>query len=254
MAVFDDLNALDLNGHTEKKTSGNVELTYLSWPWAWAEVKKRFPDAHYEVWKDENHRPFIFDPDTGYMVFTSVTIDGVTHEMWLPVMDGANKAMKNAPYEYKTKYSGMKTCEAASMMDINKTIMRCLVKNLAMFGLGLYIYAGEDLPESEPKESKPATKPVTVPTTSATVTTEAKLPTPSPVKKFLLSAMAGFRQKRNISAAANEKIFKDQCKALIAAKMAPDKSLEQYTMDEAASLIEAMDKCFDLMGTELKVG
>lgn len=258
MAVFDELNALDLNGHTEKKSSGNVELTYLSWPWAWAEVKKRFPDAHYEVWKDENHRPFIFDPNTGYMVFTSVTIDGVTHEMWLPVMDGANKAMKAVPYEYKTKYSGMKTCDAATMMDINKTIMRCLVKNLAMFGLGLYIYAGEDLPESDQKEEKPAakeTKSVTKPaTTPGTVTKADKLPTVSPVKQFLLTAMAGLRQKRNISADANSKLFTDQCKALIKAKMAPDKSLEEYTMDEAAALIEAMEKCFDLLGTELKAG
>jgi hypothetical protein len=66
--------------------------------------------------------------------------------MWLPVMDGANKAMKAEAYTYTTKY-GEKDVEPASMFDINKTIMRCLVKNLAMFGLGLYIYAGEDLPE-----------------------------------------------------------------------------------------------------------
>ena len=65
--------------------------------------------------------------------------------MWLPVMNGANKSMKLEAYQYKT-YSGIKTCEPATMFDINKTIMRCLTKNLAMFGLGLYIYAGEDLP------------------------------------------------------------------------------------------------------------
>ena len=80
------------------------------------------------------------------MVFTKVTIEDITHEMWLPVMDGANKAMKSKPYTYKTKY-GEKSVEAATMFDINKTIMRCLTKNLAMFGLGIYIYAGEDLPE-----------------------------------------------------------------------------------------------------------
>jgi hypothetical protein len=66
--------------------------------------------------------------------------------MWLPVMDGANQAMKSESYEYSTRY-GVKTVDAASMFDINKTLMRCLTKNLAMFGLGLYIYAGEDLPE-----------------------------------------------------------------------------------------------------------
>lgn len=153
MAVFEDLNGLNINGHTEKKKVEGKELTYLSWPWAWAEVKKRYPDAHYTIWKNENGLPYTEDPMTGYMVYTSVTIDGVTHEMWLPVMNGANRAMKRAPYEYTTKF-GKKSVEAATMMDINKTIMRCLVKNLAMFGLGLYIYAGEDLPEVEQEEQK----------------------------------------------------------------------------------------------------
>ena len=66
--------------------------------------------------------------------------------MWLPVMDGNNKAMKAEPYQVQTKYKTI-TVNAATMFDVNKAIMRCLTKNLAMFGLGLYIYAGEDLPE-----------------------------------------------------------------------------------------------------------
>lgn len=70
--------------------------------------------------------------------------------MWLPVMDSKNKAMKDNPYEYKTRF-GNKFVEQASMFDVNTAIMRCLVKNIAMFGLGLYIYAGEDLPQ-EAKE------------------------------------------------------------------------------------------------------
>ena len=82
---------------------------------------------------------------------TSVTIDDVTHEMWLPVMDGANKSMKDEPYTYQVKeyenrkWTGNyvdKAVEAATMFDINTAIMRCLVKNIAMFGLGLYIYSG----------------------------------------------------------------------------------------------------------------
>lgn len=146
--VFDELNAINVNDKTEKKKSGSTELTYLSWTWAWAEVKKRFPEAHYEIVMHDG-LPYVYDENTGYMVFTNVTIDGITHTMWLPVMDGANKAMKNKPYTYSTKYNGEKTVDAATMFDVNKTIMRCLVKNLAMFGLGLYIYAGEDLPEVE---------------------------------------------------------------------------------------------------------
>lgn len=155
MAVFEELNAINVNDKTEKKKSGGTELTYLSWTWAWAEVKKRYPDAHYEIMMHDG-LPYVYDENTGYMVFTTVTIDGISHMMWLPVMDGANKAMKSKTYTYSTKYNGEKTVEAATMFDVNKTIMRCLVKNLAMFGLGLYIYAGEDLPETEAEEQKTA--------------------------------------------------------------------------------------------------
>ena len=142
--VVKKLRALDVSSKTDKKQ----KLTYLSWTWAWDEVLKNYPAATYEVIKQENGLPYVYDEMTGYMVFTKLTIEGLTHEMWLPVMDGANKAMKHRSYNYTTRYNGEKTCEAASMFDINKTIMRCLVKNIAMFGLGLYIYAGEDLPEA----------------------------------------------------------------------------------------------------------
>lgn len=142
MSVFEKLNKVNVNDHVETKNG----LTYLSWAWAWAEVKKKFPDAMYEVKKFENGLPYVFDENTGYMVFTSVTVDGQTHEMWLPVMDANNEAMKNKPYEVQKKYKKV-SVKAATMFDVNKAIMRCLTKNLAMFGLGLYIYAGEDLPE-----------------------------------------------------------------------------------------------------------
>ena len=150
--VFETLNNINVNGHTE----GKKGLTYLSWAWAWAEFKKVYPEATYEVVKFDG-KPYVYDENLGYMCYTTVTVGDLTHEMWLPVMDGANKAMKATPYEYTTKY-GKKTCEAATMFDINKTIMRCLTKNLAMFGLGLYIYAGEDLPEEEKEQ---ANKPIT---------------------------------------------------------------------------------------------
>jgi len=141
---FEEMCSVNVNDKTEDKNG----LTYLSWAWAWAEFKKLCPDAVYEVKKFENGLPYVYDANTGYMVFTSVTTGGITHEMWLPVMDGNNKAMKSKPYEVQTKYKTI-TIQPATMFDVNKAIMRCLVKNLAMFGLGLYIYAGEDLPEGE---------------------------------------------------------------------------------------------------------
>ena len=142
LTSFEKLYQINVNDKTEDKNG----LTYLSWAFAIAEFKKVHPNMTYEVKKFENGLPYVYDENTGYMVFTSVTVDGLTHEMWLPVMDGNNKAMKSKPYTVKTKYKEI-VVNAATMFDINKTIMRCLTKNLAMFGLGLYIYAGEDLPE-----------------------------------------------------------------------------------------------------------
>lgn len=149
---FEELSKINVNGHTEDKNG----LTYLSWTWAWSEIKKQCPDATYEILKFENNLPYVYDENTGYMVFTKMTIGDQTYEMWLPVMDGNNKAMLNHMYTYQVKvykdgvFTGEykeKTVEPATMFDINKTIMRCLVKNIAMFGLGIYIYAGEDMPE-----------------------------------------------------------------------------------------------------------
>lgn len=150
---FERLLQKDVNEYVEQRTDGNTTLSYLSWAFAWSEFKKEYPDATYEIMKYRTFTnsaevvPYMFDEETGYMVNTKITAGGLTYEMWLPVMDSRNKAMKNKPYTYKTK-RGEFTVEPATMFDINKTIMRCLVKNMAMFGLGLYIYAGEDLPEN----------------------------------------------------------------------------------------------------------
>ena len=166
---FNKLFAINCNDKIEKKDNGSTKLTYLSWCYAWSEVKKLYPNARYEILKfGESKLPYVFDEKTGYMVFTRVEIEDIEHEMWLPVMDSSNKAMKDKPYTYKVKeykfgkFTGNyidKNVEPATMFDINKTIMRCLTKNLAMFGLGLYIYAGEDLPENvDPEENKSSAK------------------------------------------------------------------------------------------------
>ena len=144
--IFKSFYSINVNEYMEKKNG----LSYISWTYAWAEAKKKFPNITYKVHRfGEKQLPYVFDENTGYMVSTEITIDDLTHSMWLPVMDGSNKAMKNKPYTYDSKFKKGLVVEAASMFDINKAIMRCLVKNLAMFGLGLYVYAGEDLPESD---------------------------------------------------------------------------------------------------------
>lgn len=177
MGMFEKLNAINVNNNTEKKNG----LTYLSWVFAWREFKKVYPDAVYTVWKNADGLPYAYDPNTGYMCYVTVTAEGLTHEMWLPVMDGANKAMKSEPYTVTNKYGKQTTVEAATMFDINKTIMRALTKCLAMFGLGLYIYAGEDLPEGEDAPEPviiSREKPDVVPVSSQTYTELVTITTP----------------------------------------------------------------------------
>ncbi len=158
---FNQLTSLNLNEKTESKNG----LTYVSWANAWKAFKEVYPTATYRIIKDpKTNMPYFVDPLMGIMVFTEVSANGLTYEMWLPVMDGANKAMKTEPYTYQVwdkvnRQYIEKKVEAATMFDINKTLMRCLVKCLAMFGLAIYIYAGEDMPETvevsnqEPQQS-----------------------------------------------------------------------------------------------------
>ena len=129
-SVFATLNAINVNEHVEKKKTGEKNpdgtektLSYLSWVWAWGQVKQLYPDASYEV-KHWDGKPYLCDELIGFMVETSVTIQGETMTMWLPVMDNKNKAMKAAPYTYKTKY-GEKEVAPATMFDISaSTSMR----------------------------------------------------------------------------------------------------------------------------------
>jgi len=147
--VFEKLKEVNVTGYVEEKNG----LKYLSWAYAWQKIMELYPDAIYEIERFDD-KPYLYDEKTGYMVFTRMSIEGVEREMWLPVMDSNNKAMLDHEYTYKVKdykTGGYKekTVEIATMFDINKTIMRCLVKNLAMYGLGLALYSGEDLPEEE---------------------------------------------------------------------------------------------------------
>lgn len=123
-----ELISLNVNSFTEKKGG----LTYLSWASAWENFIKVFPKAKYIIKKNEVGIPAFGTPETGYMVYTEVIVNDVSHEMWLPVLDFRNKPVMKP-----------------NTFDINKAIMRCLTKNLAMFGLGLYIYRGEDLPTDD---------------------------------------------------------------------------------------------------------
>jgi hypothetical protein len=124
-----DLLKINVSDHTEKKGG----LTYLSWAWAWAEVLKVDPAATWiahQYGPPGSEQPCMWIGETA-LVHTSVTINGIRRECLLPVMDNRNNAVKNP--------------DARKVSD---AIMRCMTKAIALHGLGLYIYAGEDLPES----------------------------------------------------------------------------------------------------------
>ena len=132
MSIFESLNRINVGDHTEKKNG----LTYLSWAWAWAEVKKLYPEARYTIYERETEFGPVnyFTDGRTCWVKTGVTIEGLEHIEELPVMDFKNRSIA---------YTDV------TSMDINKAIQRSLTKACARHGLGLYIYAGEDLPEEE---------------------------------------------------------------------------------------------------------
>lgn len=131
---FVELNSINVNEHVEQKN----RLSYLSWAWAWGELKKRYPDSVYKIYENENGCFYHTDGRTCW-VKTGVTVNGIEHIEYLPVMDYKNKSI---PLEDITSF------------DVNKAIQRSLTKAVARHGLGLYIYAGEDLPEEEAQEKK----------------------------------------------------------------------------------------------------
>lgn len=129
--IWKTLSAIDVSAHVEKKG----QFSYLSWAWAWGTLMEHYPEATYEM-----HAPqYVGDGDQKTaMVSCTVAIGEQSRYMWLPCMNFQNNA-KNNP----------------DVKDVSDTRMRCLVKCIAMFGLGHYLYAGEDLPRTEPPAGEP---------------------------------------------------------------------------------------------------
>jgi hypothetical protein len=132
MSAYELLSKVNVNEHTEKKNG----LTYLSWAWAWGELLKAFPDSTYTIYENKDGWNYHTDGRTCW-VKTGVTVDDKEYIEYLPVMDFKNRSI---PADQVTSF------------DVNKAIQRSLTKAVARHGLGLYIYAGEDLPEGEEPE------------------------------------------------------------------------------------------------------
>lgn len=126
-SVFETLNVVDVSNRTEKKG----KLTYLSWAWAWAEAKKKCPDMNSTVYETESGINYFNDGRTAW-VKTGVTINGQEHIEYLPIMDFKNQSI---------------ALDKVKSTDVNKAIQRSITKCIGRHGLGLYVYAGEDLPD-----------------------------------------------------------------------------------------------------------
>lgn len=141
--VFETLSAINVSGKTEKKNG----LTYLSWAYAWAEVCKVYPTATYKVYERDTQWGLVnyFTDGRTCWVKVGVTIDGLEHVEMLPVMNFKNQSIP---------------LDKVTSCDANKAIQRAITKAIGRHGLGLYVYASKDLPESESQVQpvQPATK------------------------------------------------------------------------------------------------
>lgn len=214
MTVFETLKNVNVNGHTEKKNG----LTYLSWAWAWAELLNRYPDSTYTVYENKDGWCYHTDGRTAW-VKTGVTVEGKEYIEMLPVMDFKNRSIP---------------LDSITSMDVNKAIQRSLTKAVARHGLGLYIYAGEDLPEGEEEAPDPdAFKP------------GDKIEAPKPGWSFR-DAMFAYCQHYGITPETFGK-FRD---ALVGAGIVENIPSRQMSVDQFNALCTAIQQNF---GDQLKV-
>lgn len=192
---FVELNNINVNAHTEKKNN----LTYLSWAWAWQEVKKIHPTATYKIYENNEGWNYFTDGRTAW-VKTGVTINDIEHIEYLPVMDFRNKSI---PLESITSF------------DVNKTIQRSLTKAVARHGLGLYIYAGEDLPEEDKQDNEEFKK----------AATQEKRATTTAINKAIKSGSDMVKQPRSIDTLKNH--YQQSIKALNGIKSTEELSNSQ---------------------------
>ena len=217
MSVFETLNKINVNGHTERKRAGGAELTYLSWAWAWQEVKKAYPDAFYTVYERPDGCIYWTDGRTAW-VKTGLTIEGLEHIEYLPVMDFRNQSIP---------------LDKVTSMDVNKAIQRSLTKAAARHGLGLYIYAGEDLPDGEEPETPPA------PVRLAAATAPARYDK----KQAFAETMA--RLKLDPNKQEDMAAFGACLRAAQAAGLASNKFLRDMTEDEHRAAMAAVVANFE---------
>lgn len=228
MSIFETLNRINVNDKTEKKNG----LTYLSWAWAWGEVKKAFPDATYTIYERQTEYGPVnyFTDGKTCWVKTGLTIGGLEHIEDLPVMDFRNNSIP---------------LEKVNSTDVNKAIQRSLTKAAARHGLGLYIYAGEDLPECEQVEEKPPELPPMpekrTPPKAETEKVDSVPAVNEQVSAFLNSNAKMFMEPCGIADVADMKRRMEKWrKSLVAGGVIDDIPFARMTLAQAEGFIEAV--------------
>lgn len=208
---FQILNSINVGEHTEKKNG----LTYLSWAWAWGELKKKYPKSFYTIYEAENGCFYHTDGKTCWVKTGVTLVDGelaLEHIEYLPVMDFRNASI---PLEKITSF------------DVNKAIQRSLTKAVARHGLGLYIYAGEDLPEGktqdENKQESAEDKAIEIP------------------KKDAFNARTSISMW-SANNGLNAKEFNDLKKALEAGGVVPAVGYDDMSVDQFDALCKAIQQ------------
>lgn len=217
MDAFKTLNNINVNDHTERKNG----LTYLAWAWAWGELKKLYPESFYTVYENKDGLFYHTDGKTCWVKTGVTLVDGekaLEHIEYLPVMDMRNKSI---PADNVTSF------------DVNKAIQRSLTKAVARHGLGLYIYAGEDLPEEEAEAEQAARAHKRMENAKPAVVSKSAVYDPRP-------EIAAIKKRFDV----NDEGFASMRRALIEGGVVEDKPSSEMTEADWKHLFKAIESNF----------
>lgn len=225
MDAFNTLNGVDCSGHVEKKNG----MSYLPWAWAWAELKKRYPDSYYTIYEGDGGRLYHTDGRTCWVKTGVTLVDGdkkLEHIEYLPVMDMRNRSIP---------------ANAVTSTDANKAVQRSLTKACARHGLGLYVYAGEDLPEDVQNEPAPDAETPPESTRKPAKAKNIQQPEQAPAQEW--TAQKAINQWCN-DHKVSVKDFAAYRKAAIDGNLAADIPSDKLTKIQCDTLLGAIERNF----------
>ena len=210
-SVFAVLSTIDCKEHIEKKK----DLSYLSWAWAWQILKEKYPTAFYTIYENKDGLNYHTDGKTCW-VKTGVTVEGIEHIEYLPIMDYRNASIP---------------VDKVVSTDVNKTIQRSLTKAVARHGLGLYIYAGEDIPDPHDDELRAMVHAYSQPTPTSNSNPNKQEPTPAKAKVTMDQNHKGW--KKMCDAVVEGKYTIEQIKGMYDLPNYAESALKEYVTANA---------------------